>query len=61
MTVTIEVSNSSADLGDTFRHILREKIGVSVDVKLTDPGVLASQTGIEIRQKPIRLIDERFP
>jgi len=60
MTVTIEVSNSSADLGDTFRHILREKIGVAVDVMLTDPGVLASQTGIESRQKPIRLIDERF-
>ncbi len=61
MTVTIEVSDSSTNLGDTFRHILREKIGVAVDVMLTDPGVLASQTGIESRQKPIRLIDERFP
>ena len=61
MTVTIEVSDSSANLGDTFRHILREKIGVAVDVMLTDPGILASQTGIESRQKPIRLIDERFP
>jgi hypothetical protein len=31
-----------------------------VNVEITTPGALAAQTGIESRQKPIRLIDERF-
>jgi len=60
MTVTVEVSKSSPDLIDTFKQVLRDKIGVAVDVALTNQGALADKTGIESRQKPIRLIDERF-
>lgn len=39
--------------------LLRQGLGVEVDVKLVGPGETAADTQIEVRQKPIRLIDER--
>lgn len=69
MVVTVEVAIGGAvveggeaggDLAETYQDILRRKIGVAVKVEITTPGALAAQTGIESRQKPIRLIDERY-
>ena len=39
--------------------LLRQKLGVQVDVELVGPGETAPLTGLEVRQKPIRLIDGR--
>jgi phenylacetate-CoA ligase len=39
--------------------LLRQGLGVEVGVVLCAPGGTAAQTQIEVRQKPIRLIDER--
>jgi len=50
---------SDAD-GAPYRELLRRKLGVEVKVELMAPGSLATLTGIETRQKPIRLIDKRF-
>ena len=39
--------------------VLRQKLGVGVEVILVDPGETAKITQINARQKPIRLVDER--
>ena len=43
-----------------FAALLRQKLGVEMSVVLAAPGSLAPLTGIEVRQKPVRLIDKRF-
>jgi phenylacetate-CoA ligase len=44
---------------DQLAAQLRQGLGVEVVVELCDPGGTASATQIDVRQKPIRLIDER--
>jgi phenylacetate-CoA ligase len=39
--------------------LLRRGLGVEVAVRLVEPGDTAADTQIDVRQKPIRLIDER--
>ncbi|MDP7548135.1 MAG: phenylacetate--CoA ligase family protein [Alphaproteobacteria bacterium] len=62
MTVTFEIVAGGGDkaLAETYREILRRKTGVAIAVAFAEPGALAELTGIESRQKPQRLIDERF-
>ncbi len=43
-----------------FRALLKQRVGIDCAVELSEPGSLASLTQTEVRQKPIRLIDERF-
>jgi phenylacetate-CoA ligase len=43
-----------------WRDLLKRKLGVDVRVELAAPGALAALTGLETRQKPVRLIDQRF-
>ena len=42
-----------------LRALLRERLGVDVEVALVPPGGTAAATQIDTRQKPIRLVDER--
>lgn len=42
-----------------YEALLRARFGVEIGVKLAAPGALSHLTQIEIRQKPIRLIDNR--
>jgi phenylacetate-CoA ligase len=51
---------SAPDVEAAFVEILRRKIGIEVEVELAPPGGTAEATGIEVRQKPVRLVDERF-
>jgi phenylacetate-CoA ligase len=61
MTVTLEHrrpeagSAAAAELG----RLLRQGLGVEVEVALVPPGGTAAVTQIDVRQKPIRLVDER--
>ena len=57
MTVLVE-ARAGADAGE-IGALLRRNLGVEVAVELAAPGATAELTGIESRQKPIRLIDER--
>lgn len=57
MTVVIE-SRGGTDTGQLIA-MLRQGLGVEVAVELCAPGGTASLTQIDVRQKPIRLIDER--
>jgi phenylacetate-CoA ligase len=41
--------------------LLRQGLGVEIAVALVEPGATAADTQIDVRQKPIRLIDERNP
>ena len=60
MTVTFEVSGGgNNDLAQEYQEILRRKAGVAVAVSFAEPGGLSELTGVETRQKPLRLIDER--
>ena len=45
---------------DRYKAILKKSIGIDCGVELAAPGDLAPLTQTEVRQKPIRLIDERF-
>ncbi len=62
LTVNVEVKDGTQDaaLAAGFAALLRQKLGVEVAVELVQPGSLAPLTGIEVRQKPVRLIDRRF-
>ena len=63
LSVRIEVDRAlveNADVKDAFAQTLRARLGVEVQPELCPPGALAELTGIEVRQKPIRLIDRRF-
>lgn len=61
MTVIVEVRRpaEATALLPIYRELLKRKIGIEVDVELVAPGKTAALTGIEARQKPIRLIDAR--
>jgi len=49
-----------AALLPTFKETLKRKIGIEVQVELVSKGTTGALTQIEVRQKPIRLIDNRF-
>jgi phenylacetate-CoA ligase len=57
MTVLLE-SRGGTDVGQVA-SLLRQGLNVEVGVELCAPGGTAALTQIDVRQKPIRLIDER--
>jgi phenylacetate-CoA ligase len=60
LTVRTETrANPTDDLRRTYETLLRARLGVEVRVAFERPGALAPLTQVEIRQKPIRLIDRR--
>ncbi len=58
--VMAEVHEPGAAVQAEFADLLKRKLGIEVGVELAKPGELANLTQTEVRQKPIRLIDERF-
>ncbi|WP_306296581.1 phenylacetate--CoA ligase family protein [Candidatus Entotheonella palauensis] len=63
LTVMIEITTAPeayAHLAPVYRELLKTKLGITVDVELTSPGALSHLTGIETRQKPVRLLDTRL-
>ena len=61
LIVAIETRGGRAEADALpYRELLKRKLGVEVRVDLVAPQALAALTGIESRQKPIRLIDKRF-
>ena len=62
MTVMVEVRAGTpleGQLAGDLEGFLRVRLGVTVTVELTALGGTAALTGVERRQKPVRLIDER--
>lgn len=58
--VVAEATSGDPAVAQAFGDILKRKIGIEVDVELVAKGETAGLTQIDVRQKPIRLIDERF-
>ncbi|KRB40151.1 phenylacetate--CoA ligase family protein [Phenylobacterium sp. Root700] len=58
--VVAETTSSDPNVAQAFSDILKRKIGIEVQVELAAKGGTAALTQIDVRQKPIRLIDERF-
>jgi phenylacetate-coenzyme A ligase PaaK-like adenylate-forming protein len=63
MTVVLEVDADDAPARETLaaavRLRLRERLNVEVALELVAPGATADTTGVERRQKPLRLVDLR--
>lgn len=61
LTVHAEINGpASPEVAAAFAQLLKQALGIEVAVMLAAPGELAALTQIEVRQKPIRLIDDRF-
>lgn len=63
MIVMAEVStpeDQRDDIQAQYAKILKRKIGIEVQVELLSEGELTHLTQVDVRQKPIRLIDDRF-
>lgn len=59
MRVRIETRGDTAAPVGALEALLRSRLGVEIAITLAAPGELAPLTQIEVRQKPIRLIDRR--
>ena len=57
-TVHVE-SHAGGARADDYRALLKRRLGVEVEVEVGAPKSLSDQTGVETRQKPVRLIDRR--
>lgn len=55
----LEVSEQSPELSNQIGALLKAKLGIAIDLRFARKGQTAALTGVEHRQKPIRLIDER--
>lgn len=55
----LEVSEPSRELSTRIGELLKAKLGIGINVKFARKGETAALTGVEHRQKPIRLVDER--
>ncbi len=59
LTVVIESSRRDDSERLIMLNLMRQHLGVTVDVELAAPGSLAAATGLESRQKPVRFVDQR--
>lgn len=57
--VVAEVSGANPELPVRIGELLKNKLGIAVEVELVERGGTASLTQVDSRQKPIRLVDER--
>jgi len=61
MTVVAECKSvEAAELTSKFETLLKEKLGLEMSVKLVPLGTTGDITQVDVRQKPIRLVDTRF-
>ena len=58
--VHAEVKEGGGRVSEDIKAVLKRAIGIEVGVVLESPGALSDLTQVDVRQKPIRLIDERF-
>jgi len=56
MIVVVEATDQDEALCGKMEATLRTRLGVAIEVRLVSPGSTAKVTGIETRQKPIRLV-----
>ena len=60
MIVKAEAKLMGETVCNEIKALLKQRLGIEMQVELTEPGTLAPLTGIDSRQKPVRLIDNRL-
>jgi phenylacetate-CoA ligase len=58
--VVAEARERSPSVAAALQDLLKRRLGIAPTVELVEIGSLAPLTQTETRQKPIRLIDERY-
>lgn len=58
LRVEMQPLGSDADAAARIRAVMKAALGVELDIEICAPGALAALTGIESRQKPVRLLKE---
>lgn len=60
MTLRVELkeANAAPSAAQAIRSVMKAALGVEIDVDVCSVGALASLTGIESRQKPVRLLKD---
>jgi len=53
-------SGDAEKLTPKFEALLKEKLGLGMTVKIVPMGATGDVTKVDVRQKPIRLVDTRF-
>jgi phenylacetate-CoA ligase len=60
LLVSVECTVATGpELVRQYKDLLRRQLGVDVDLELVAPKSLSALTGVETRQKPVRLLDKR--
>ncbi|WP_109807309.1 phenylacetate--CoA ligase family protein [Sphingosinithalassobacter portus] len=57
--LVVRLESAGGSDADQLAALLRQGLGVDVTLELVAVGATAAQTQVDVRQKPIRLIDER--
>jgi phenylacetate-CoA ligase len=60
LTIIAETHPDPGDAATRFAERLKRRTGIDMHIQLAARGETAAKTQLETRQKPIRLIDERF-
>ena len=58
-SMTVELESRGGTDAAALAALLRQGLGIEVEVALCEPGGTAAATGIDVKQKPTRLLDER--
>lgn len=58
--MTVIAESRTGDISPQLEKVLKSALGIGIAVKCVKPGETAATTQVEVRQKPIRLVDTRF-
>ncbi len=58
--MTVIAESRTGDISDKLEKELKSVLGIGISVKCVKPGDTAETTQVDVRQKPIRLVDTRF-
>jgi len=58
--MTVVAESREGDISGDLEKVLQTALGIKLNVRCVKPGDTAVTTQVEVRQKPIRLVDTRF-
>jgi len=58
--MTVIAESRDGDISTQLEEVLKSALGIGIAVKCVKPGDTSETTQVDVRQKPIRLVDTRF-
>lgn len=58
--MTVIAESRVGDISEQLEQVLKSALGIGISVQCVKPGDTADTTQVDVRQKPIRLVDTRF-